>query len=49
MTKTIKQYDMADDATRRRIFWLLQRLTSFSLWKRKREALRSSRTSTRTR
>ncbi|HDR8965415.1 TPA: hypothetical protein QDB13_003034, partial [Burkholderia vietnamiensis] len=37
MTKTIKQYDMADDATRRRIFWLLQRLTSFSLWKRKRE------------
>ncbi|WP_244141421.1 Imm71 family immunity protein, partial [Burkholderia vietnamiensis] len=38
MTKTIKQYDMADDATRRRIFWLLQRLTSFSLWKRKREA-----------
>ncbi|KWO60026.1 hypothetical protein WM28_29420 [Burkholderia ubonensis] len=38
MTNTIKQYDMTDDATRRRIFWLLQRLTSFSLWKRKRDA-----------
>jgi len=38
MTDTIKQYDMADDATRRRMFWLLQRLTSFSLWKRKRDA-----------
>ncbi|KWK80355.1 hypothetical protein WM16_05405 [Burkholderia ubonensis] len=37
MTNTIKQYDMTDDATRRRIFWLLQRLTSFSLWKRKRD------------
>ncbi|MDN7592380.1 Imm72 family immunity protein [Burkholderia seminalis] len=38
MTDTIKQYDMTDDATRRRIFWLLQRLTSYSLWKRKRDA-----------
>ncbi|KVD69008.1 hypothetical protein WI89_20750 [Burkholderia ubonensis] len=38
MTNTIKQYDMTDDATRRKIFWLLQRLTSFSLWKRKRDA-----------
>ncbi|AXF19087.1 hypothetical protein CUJ89_00135 [Burkholderia pyrrocinia] len=38
MTDTIKLYDMTDDATRRRIFWLLQRLTSFSLWKRKRDA-----------
>nr|WP_080417804.1 Imm72 family immunity protein [Burkholderia ubonensis] len=38
MTNTPKQYDMTDDATRRRIFWLLQRLTSFSLWKRKRDA-----------
>ncbi len=35
---TIKLYDMADDATRRSVFWLLQRLTSFSLWKRKRDA-----------
>ncbi|MBU9573952.1 hypothetical protein KTE70_09280 [Burkholderia multivorans] len=38
MTNTIKLYDMTDDMTRRRVFWLLQRLTSFSLWKRKREA-----------
>ncbi|MDN8012707.1 Imm72 family immunity protein [Burkholderia multivorans] len=38
MMNTIKLYDMADDATRRRVFWLLQRLTSFSLWKRKRDA-----------
>lgn len=38
MTNTIKQYDMTDDTTRRKVFWLLQRLTSFSLWKRKRDA-----------
>jgi hypothetical protein len=38
MRNTIQQYDMADDTTRRRIFWLLQRLTSYSLWKRKRDA-----------
>ncbi|MBU9520305.1 hypothetical protein KTE45_17655 [Burkholderia multivorans] len=38
MMNTISQYDMTDDATRRRVFWLLQRLTSFSLWKRKRDA-----------
>ncbi|QRR08591.1 hypothetical protein FPJ27_19785 [Burkholderia sp. MS455] len=38
MTDTIKQYDMADDATRRRIFWLLQRSSSLSLWTRKRDA-----------
>ncbi|MCA7961288.1 immunity 71 family protein [Burkholderia multivorans] len=38
MTNTIKLYDMTDDMTRRRVFWLLQRLTSFSLWKRKRDA-----------
>ncbi|PRH04997.1 hypothetical protein C6T60_15075 [Burkholderia multivorans] len=38
MMNTIKLYDMADDATRRSVFWLLQRLTSFSLWKRKRDA-----------
>ncbi|MDC6128263.1 MULTISPECIES: Imm72 family immunity protein [Burkholderia] len=38
MTNTIKQYDMTDDATRRKVFWLLQRVTSFSLWKRKRDA-----------
>lgn len=34
----IEQDDMTDDATRRKIFWLLQRLTSLSLWTRKREA-----------
>nr|WP_175946843.1 Imm72 family immunity protein [Burkholderia pyrrocinia] len=38
MTDTIKQYDMPDDATRRKIFWLLQRVSSYSLWKRKRDA-----------
>lgn len=38
MRNTIQQYDMTDDTTRRRIFWLLQRLTSCSLWKRKRDA-----------
>ncbi|WP_306465125.1 Imm72 family immunity protein [Burkholderia cepacia] len=34
----IEHDDMTDDATRRKIFWLLQRLTSLSLWTRKREA-----------
>ncbi len=29
---------MRDEVTRRRVFWLLQRVTSFSLWKRKRDA-----------
>lgn len=38
MTNTPPSHDMTDDTTRRRIFWLLQRLTSFSLWKRKRDA-----------
>ncbi|NHV30850.1 Imm72 family immunity protein [Burkholderia sp. D-99] len=38
MTDAITLYDMMDDVTRRRIFWLLQRLTSYSLWKRKRDA-----------
>ncbi|UXU87852.1 Imm72 family immunity protein [Burkholderia sp. S-53] len=38
MTDTIEQYDMTDDSTRRKIFWLLQRLTSLSLWTRKRDA-----------
>ncbi|HEM8497145.1 hypothetical protein DN523_04465 [Burkholderia multivorans] len=38
MTNTLKQYDMNDDTTRRQVFWLLQRLTSLSLWTRKREA-----------
>lgn len=34
----MKQYDMNDGATRRRVFWLLQRLTSYTLWQRKRDA-----------
>ena len=38
MTDTIEQYDLTDDATRRKIFWLLQRVSSLSLWTRKREA-----------
>ncbi|WP_256682578.1 Imm71 family immunity protein, partial [Burkholderia ubonensis] len=38
MTDTIEQHGMTEDATRRKIFWLLQRLTSYSLWKRKRDA-----------
>ncbi|KUY96038.1 MULTISPECIES: Imm72 family immunity protein [unclassified Burkholderia] len=38
MTNTPQSHDMTDDTTRRRIVWLLQRLTSFSLWKRKRDA-----------
>lgn len=36
-----RQYDMQDDATRRRVFWLLKRLTSYALWKRKRDAWRA--------
>ncbi|AUT54881.1 MULTISPECIES: Imm72 family immunity protein [Paraburkholderia] len=38
MIYTMKQYDMQDDLTRRQVFWLLQRLTSYALWKRKRDA-----------
>jgi hypothetical protein len=38
MTDTIEQYDVMDDATRRKIFWLLQRVSSLSLWTRKRDA-----------
>lgn len=36
MTDAVKQYDVTDDRTWRKISWLLQRLTSYSLWKRKR-------------
>jgi hypothetical protein len=35
------QYDMQDDVTRRKIFWLLQRLTSLSLWKAKHSAFKA--------
>ncbi|MEM5364828.1 Imm72 family immunity protein [Paraburkholderia azotifigens] len=36
----MNRYDMRDDLTRRRVFWLLQRLTSWSLWNAKREAFK---------
>ncbi|WP_244231100.1 Imm71 family immunity protein [Paraburkholderia graminis] len=29
---------MQDSETRRRVFWLLKRLTSYSLWAKKRDA-----------
>lgn len=38
MDHAAKEYDMLDSATRRRVFWLLKRLTSFSLWAKKRDA-----------
>src|ERR1700722_18156613 len=31
---------MSDELTRRKIFWLLKRLTSYSLWQRKAQAWR---------
>lgn len=31
------KYDMHDNAIRRKVFWLLRRLTSYELWRRKRE------------
>ncbi|MET3243437.1 hypothetical protein ABIE53_000182 [Burkholderia sp. OAS925] len=33
-----QEYDMQDSETRRRVFWLLKRLTSYSLWAKKRDA-----------
>lgn len=38
MNCSVMQYDMQDDGTRRHVFWLLKRLTSYSLWARKRDA-----------
>lgn len=32
------QYPMSDDQVRRKLFWLLQRLSSYTLWQRKRDA-----------
>ncbi|MGU3415537.1 Imm72 family immunity protein [Enterobacteriaceae bacterium C34A] len=32
------KYPMTDDQVRRKLFWLLQRLSSYTLWKRKRDA-----------
>ena len=34
----MKGHDMSDDLVRRKVFWLLQRLTSYSLWQKKAEA-----------
>ncbi|UNK63181.1 Imm72 family immunity protein [Buttiauxella ferragutiae] len=36
--KLLNTYSMNDDNTRRQVFWLLKRLSSYSLWKRKRDA-----------
>jgi hypothetical protein len=40
LSTATKPYDMSDDLTRRKIFWLLKRLTSYSLWQRKAQAWR---------
>jgi len=37
----MNKYDMHDDVTRRKVFWLLQRLTSWSLWKAKYDAFKT--------
>ena len=34
----MSEYTSMDAETRRKVFWLLQRLTSFALWKKKRDA-----------
>lgn len=33
-----KKYPMTEDQVRRKLFWLLQRLSSYTLWQRKRDA-----------
>ncbi|MGU3415538.1 hypothetical protein ACLBW0_18120 [Enterobacteriaceae bacterium C34A] len=33
------KYPMTDEKVRRKLFWLLQRLSSYTLWLRKRDAL----------
>lgn len=33
-----KKYPMSDEQVRRKLFWLLQRLSSYTLWQRKRDA-----------
>ncbi|WP_256254180.1 Imm72 family immunity protein [Burkholderia ubonensis] len=40
MVRVMSEYDMQDDVTRREVFWLLQRLTSWSLWKAKYDAFK---------
>ncbi|MBW9107864.1 Imm72 family immunity protein [Paraburkholderia phenoliruptrix] len=34
----MKLFSMRDETTRRQVFWLLKRLTSFTLWEKKRDA-----------
>ncbi|CAG9268796.1 Immunity protein 71 [Paraburkholderia caribensis] len=38
MGSVTTEYDMLNSETRRRVFWLLKRLTSYSLWAKKRDA-----------
>jgi len=38
MSYSFEQYRMTDVETRRKVFWLLKRLSSYSLWERKRVA-----------
>lgn len=38
MSEKMKLYDMQDDDVRRQVFWMLKRLSSYALWKRKRDA-----------
>ena len=33
----MKLFSMRDETTRRQVFWLLKRLTSYSLWAKKRD------------
>ena len=33
----MKLFNMRDETTRRQVFWLLKRLTSYSLWAKKRD------------
>ena len=40
VTEAMDEYGMLDDVTRRKIFWLLQRLSSFSLWNAKHDAFK---------
>lgn len=38
MSEKMKRYDMQDGDVRRQVFWMLKRLSSYALWKRKRDA-----------
>ena len=37
----MQDIDMQDESVRRKIFWLLQRITSHSLWRRKCDAFKT--------